>query len=159
LVARIGGDDQMVVEEGFHMYVFLLGQRSHNSRQHKIVLAIAQFRQLYRGGWHIVDVQRALRIVLGKAPDDRRKYRGQKRLLAADPQVTDLRVGKVFDIPPALLQLIERRDASPVQRGTVYRWLTPPGAAIEKPHAVTLFEVGDRFGHGGLGNAELLGRF
>src|SRR5262245_66574676 len=104
-------------------------------------------------------MQRDQRMVLGKAPDDRRQYRRQERLLASDPQVSDLRVSEVFDIPPALLQLIERRDASPVQRGAVYRWIDTPRAAIEKPHAVTVFEVGDRFGHGGLGNAELLGRF
>src|SRR6185436_253465 len=46
---------------------------------------------------------------------------------------------------------------SPVQRGAVDRWLDTPRATIEEPHAVTVFEVGNRFGHGGLGNAELLG--
>src|SRR5258708_7018358 len=68
------------------------------------------------------------------------------------------RIGQEFDVPDALLQLIENRNTAFEQCAAVDRRLDALGAAIEKPHAEGMFEGGDHLGNSGLRNAEVLRR-
>jgi hypothetical protein len=94
-------------------------------------------------------------ILVGKPPNDIGQKREPRRLHAADPHFSCGRIGQEFDIPDGLLQLIEYRNAAFEERATVDRRLDAAGAAIEKPHAERVFEIGDDLGDGGVGNTEV----
>src|SRR5262249_31867648 len=68
------------------------------------------------------------------------------------------RIGQEFDVPDALLQLVENRNTAFEERAAVDRRLDALGTAIEKPHAESMLEIGDHLGNGRLGNAEVLRR-
>jgi hypothetical protein len=53
------------------------------------------------------------------------------------------------------LQRIENLNAAFEERIAVDRRFDAPGAAIEKPHAKRVLEIGDHLGNRGVGHAEL----
>src|SRR5262249_51369136 len=63
------------------------------------------------------------------------------------------------DVSDALLQCIENLNAAFEERVAVDRRLDALSAAVEKPHAERVFEIGDHLGNRGLRNAEVLRRF
>ena len=57
----------------------------------------------------------------------------------------------------ALPQFVECRTTAREQRAAVDRRLDAASAAIEKPHAERMLEIGNHLRHGRLGYAELRG--
>src|SRR5262249_48644561 len=91
-------------------------------------------------------------ISLGKPENDIRQKCEPRRFHAADPYFSSGRVGQEFDVPDALLQLVENRDAAFKEHVTVDRWLDASRAAVEKPYSKRVFEIGDHLRNGGMGN-------
>ncbi len=72
-------------------------------------------------------------------------------------QLANGRIGQEFDVPAALLQFIERGNASLEQRIPVHRGRDALRASIEQANTERVLEVCDRLRHGGLSDAELRG--
>src|SRR3979490_1851931 len=64
-------------------------------------------------------------------------------------------IGQKFDVPDALLQLVVCGGTALEQHVAVDRRLDAPGAAIEKPYAERMLEIGDHLGNRGGGNTEV----
>src|SRR5215831_6505085 len=80
------------------------------------------------------------------------------RFGTSDPYFSHQRICEKFDVPHALLQFIEYRDAALEQRVAVDRWLDAEWAAVEQSDAESVLQIGDHFRYGRLGDAQLLRR-
>jgi hypothetical protein len=94
----------------------------------------------------------------GEAIDDRGQNAGSKRFRASDPDLADRRIGKRFNIPDTLPQLVECNLAAPEEGLTVKRRLDSARAAVQKPHPDGRLEIGDGLGNDRLRHAERAGR-
>src|SRR5262249_7511772 len=93
------------------------------SGQNEVEPPLEQFSHFERWRNHLIDVQDDMRIRLHEASDDLLKNPRRNRLWATDAQFSRRWIGQELDIPYALLELIERRDAALEQRGAVQRGL------------------------------------
>ena len=75
----------------------------------------------------------------------------RERVRGADPDFARSPVGQKFDVPDALLQLVEGGNAALEKRATEGRRFDAAGASIDKPHAERMLEIGNDFGNGRLG--------
>ena len=75
---------------------------------------------------------------------------GPYRLWISDGKFAGCRIGQKLDVPDSLPQLIECRPATHKQSTGVRCRLDPARAAIEKPDAQGMLQVGDHLRHGWL---------
>ena len=68
---------------------------------------------------------------------------------ACDPDLSHGRIGQKFDVPDALLQLIECRDAAS-RLTTIDCWLNTLRTAIDESDAKGVLEIDDDLRHSGL---------
>src|SRR6185503_15073671 len=94
-------------------------------------------------GADIVEMYRDARILLREVRNGCRKDGGRKRLGKSNPQFSHGRVSQMFDVPDALLQLIEDRNAALEQGITIDRRFDALCASIEEPHPERMLEVDD----------------
>ena len=153
-------DQQLIVANGFNAELVSksVGPRRPRSSQHEVEPALEQFAHFECWSNHLVDMQDDIWIRLGETSDDFGKNPGSKRLWTSNAQFSRGRIGQELDVSYALLQLIERGDASLEQCGPVQGGLDPSRMSIKKPHAECVFKVGNDFRNGRLRNAELPSR-
>ena len=106
---------------------------------------------------HDVRVHHDARILFGKSRDHLRKEGGQQLRISND-KLTRGGIGQEFDVPDSLPQLVECHPAAREQRAGIHRRLDAARAAIEKPRAQSMLQIGDHLRHGWLGNPELYRR-
>ena len=82
----------------------------------------------------------------------------RERVRGADPDFARSPVGQKFDVPDALLQLVEGGNAALKERTAIDRRFDAARASIDKPYAERRLEIGDHCRNGRLGNAERLRR-
>ena len=126
---------------------------SQIARQQEVETTVFQSlnQRVRERGTHI---QNDPRISPGELLEDLRN-RSQNKFSRADPQFPDGRVGQEFDVPNALSQLIEGREAAPKQRVPVHSGLDTPRASVKKFHADCVFEIGNNLRHCWSRNAQL----
>jgi hypothetical protein len=113
--------------------------------------------ELLLAGLGIDDARDDPRVSLGHAVDDRGHEPRHQRFRTADPHLSGTGIGQELDISNPLFELVEDHVATIEQGPRVDRRLDALGAAVEKPHPQRVLQVGDRFGNGRLGHAELSG--
>src|SRR5262249_7409727 len=124
--------------------------------QHAIISSLAQSPE-YLGVTDQISVYLDARILLGKSSNDIWQEREPRRLHGADPHFSCGGIRQEFNVPDALLQIIEHRNTAFEERVAKDRRLDALGAAIDKPNAQRTFKIGDHLGDRGMGNAELSG--
>ncbi len=77
---------------------------------------------------------------------------------AAEAQLADARVGQKRDVLDALFQLVESREAAPLEGSAIGGGLYALRLAVEQPYTEGMLEIGNYLGNGWLGNSELLRR-
>src|SRR5215470_1708735 len=91
-----------------------------------------------------LELKDQLRILPGQVIDHGRYEAGRHWLGAADAHLARIGVAEELDVPHALLELVEHRNAALEERAAINRRLNAVRAAIEKLHAERVLEIGDR---------------
>ena len=91
--------------------------------------------------------------------DQMRQEAGCDRLRCGISHLTHRGIGEVLDLGDAEPKLVQYRNSPFEKRAAVRRRLDTQSTALDQPHAEQLLHLGDRLGHGGLRQVQLLNAF
>ena len=134
-----------------------VAQGHQDASQHQIEAALVERAELLLAGLGIDDARNDPWISLGHAIDDRGHEPRHQGFRTTNPHLSGTRIGQELDVSDPLFELVEDHVATIEQGPSVDRRLDALRAAIEKSHPQRVLQVGDRFGNGRLGHAELSG--
>jgi hypothetical protein len=113
----------------------IIQRRMHNSADHEIDLALAQFPKAHGGGLYWENLEGDFRVTSGHAVEDGGYKSGCEILRAADANFSDAWICQKLDLPHALAEFIEYDAPAPEQRICVTCRLDTARTSIEQAHA------------------------